>query len=104
LAPRYVGTLLAAFAGTAGDAARAEPEEPKHSAISAQSAALVEPLTPRELEVLRLIATGYSNREIARILVVSLGTVKKHLSNIFGKLATTSRTQAIARARELQLL
>jgi LuxR family maltose regulon positive regulatory protein len=104
LAPRYVGTLLAAFAETEGDAARAEPEEPNRSAISSQSAALVEPLTPRELEVLRLIATGHSNREIARLLVVSLGTVKKHLSNIFGKLATTSRTQAIARARELQLL
>jgi LuxR family maltose regulon positive regulatory protein len=65
---------------------------------------LVEPLTPRELEVLQLMAAGQSNQEIARALVVSVGTVKKHLSNIFGKLDATSRTQAVARAREFQLL
>jgi LuxR family maltose regulon positive regulatory protein len=104
IAPNYVGTLLAAFPRTEGRGLRTESQEPPHSVLRAQSAALVEPLTPRELEVLQLIAAGHSNREIARTLVVSLGTVKKHLSNIFGKLATTSRTQAIARARELQLL
>ena len=65
---------------------------------------LVEPLSPRELEVLALVAAGHSNREIARMLVVTEGTVKKHINNIFGKLQARSRTQAVARARELRLL
>ncbi len=64
----------------------------------------VEPLSPRELEVLRLIAAGHSNPEIARALVIAVSTVKSHTSNIFGKLGVTSRTQAIARARDLQLV
>jgi predicted ATPase/DNA-binding CsgD family transcriptional regulator len=58
-------------------------------------------LTERETEIVRLLARGLSNREIAAQLVVSLGTVKKHLNNIFGKLDAGSRTQALARAREL---
>jgi LuxR family maltose regulon positive regulatory protein len=61
-------------------------------------------LSERELEVLRLIAEGLSNREIADKLVVTVTTVKKHVSNIFGKLDVTSRTQAVARARELDLI
>ena len=61
-------------------------------------------LTPRELEVARLIGLGASNRDVAQTLVVSLGTVKKHLNNIFLKLEVQSRTQAVARARELGLL
>jgi LuxR family maltose regulon positive regulatory protein len=65
---------------------------------------MFEPLTERELEVLRLVAAGTSNREIAVRLTVTLGTVKKHLNNIFGKLDVESRTQALARARELGLL
>jgi len=64
----------------------------------------VEPLTTRELEVLRLLADGASNDEIAQRLIISLGTVKKHIANIFGKLAAQSRTQAVARARALKLL
>jgi LuxR family transcriptional regulator, maltose regulon positive regulatory protein len=63
-----------------------------------------EPLTERDLQVLRLVAAGTSNREIAVRLTVTLGTVKKHLNNIFGKLGVESRTQALARARELGLL
>jgi LuxR family maltose regulon positive regulatory protein len=63
-----------------------------------------EPLSPREEEVLRLIAAGASNREIADTLVVAVSTVKKHISNILSKLNATSRTQAIAQARELGLL
>jgi predicted ATPase/DNA-binding CsgD family transcriptional regulator len=65
---------------------------------------LIDPLTPRELEVLQLVAEGWSNREIAQELVVTVGTVKKHLNNIFSKLHVRSRTQTIARARELDLL
>jgi LuxR family maltose regulon positive regulatory protein len=63
-----------------------------------------EPLTDRELEVLRLLAAGLSNAEIADRLVVSLNTVKTHARSIFGKLHVESRTQAVARARELHLL
>jgi len=65
---------------------------------------LLEPLSERELEVLRRVAAGYSNQEIAQDLVVALSTVKKHISNMYGKLEADSRTQAVARARELGLL
>jgi LuxR family transcriptional regulator, maltose regulon positive regulatory protein len=65
---------------------------------------LPEPLTERELEVLRLIASGKSNRRIATELFVSVGTVKTHINNIYRKLDAHSRTQALARARELKLL
>jgi LuxR family maltose regulon positive regulatory protein len=68
------------------------------------AAVLVEPLTEREGEVLLLLAEGRSNREIADQLVVTLDTVKKHLTHIFGKLDASSRTQAVARARGLHLL
>jgi len=62
-----------------------------------------EPLSDREREVLRLIAAGLANKQIARRLDVSLNTVKTHARNIYGKLAVASRTQAAARARELGL-
>jgi LuxR family maltose regulon positive regulatory protein len=68
------------------------------------AATLIEPLTEREGEVLLLLSEGRSNREIAERLVVTLDTVKKHLTHIFGKLDAASRTQAIARARDLHLL
>jgi len=61
-------------------------------------------LTQREQEVLRLLATGASNQDIARTLVIELPTVKKHVSNLLGKLGATSRTQAIALARARSLL
>src|SRR5215203_6095255 len=61
-------------------------------------------LSPREAEVLRLVASGMSNAEISRALFVSLATVKKHINNIYRKLGTHSRTGALARARELNLL
>jgi LuxR family maltose regulon positive regulatory protein len=61
-------------------------------------------LTSRELEVLSHIAAGESNREIARHLVVTLPTIKRHVSNIFDKLGVTSRTQAVARARQRGML
>jgi LuxR family maltose regulon positive regulatory protein len=68
------------------------------------SAALPEPLSQREQEVLQCIAAGLSNREIAETLVISPETVKKHTSNILGKLGVRSRTEAVARARNLDLL
>jgi LuxR family maltose regulon positive regulatory protein len=65
---------------------------------------LVEPLSERELEVLQLIAEGLSNAEIAARLVIAHGTVKRHANNIYGKLGVQSRTQAVARSRDLGLL
>lgn len=65
---------------------------------------LVEPLSERELEILRLIAAGQSNEEIAQTLVIAMGTVKKHINNIYGKLGVHSRTQALAQAKTLNLL
>ena len=83
----YVSKLLAAF-----------------GEVAFPSAPLVEPLSERELEVLRLLAAGLSNREIAAELFLAVGTVKKYTSNIYGKLNVHKRTQAVARARELGLL
>jgi LuxR family maltose regulon positive regulatory protein len=60
-------------------------------------------LTVREVEVLRLVMAGYSNREISEQLVISVWTVKSHLTQIYRKVDVTSRTQAVARARELGL-
>jgi NarL family two-component system response regulator LiaR len=65
---------------------------------------MAEPLSPRELEVLELIAEGLTNREIAGRLFITVGTVKRHTNNIYGKLQVHHRAKAIARARELGLL
>lgn len=65
---------------------------------------LVEPVTSREKEVLRLIAEGLSNQEIADQLVISVSTVKRHAFNLYGKLGVKRHTQAISRARGLALL
>jgi LuxR family maltose regulon positive regulatory protein len=65
---------------------------------------LIEPLSERELEVLALMAAGYSNAEIAERLFIAIGTVKRHINNMYGKLEVQSRTQAIAKARSLHLL
>ena len=72
--------------------------------LPAPAGAPVDPLTERELEVLRLIALGLSNREIGERLVLALSTVKGHNRNIFDKLQVQRRTEAVARARELKLL
>ena len=77
---------------------------PPHSVLSPPSSSLVEPLSQREREVLRLIAAGLSNPEIAQELVISVGTVKRHINHIYGKLGAQSRTQAIVKARALRLL
>ena len=65
---------------------------------------LLDPLTDREREVLRLLAEGASNAAIAEALVVAVGTVKKHVYNVCGKVGAQNRTQAVARARALHLL
>jgi ATP/maltotriose-dependent transcriptional regulator MalT len=65
---------------------------------------LVEPLSERELEVLRLLAVGLSNKEIAETLVIAASTVKQHLKNIYSKLDVHNRTQAAHLARDLDLL
>jgi LuxR family maltose regulon positive regulatory protein len=89
--PEYVGQLLAAIGAQSGPAADRAP-------------GLIEPLSERELEVLRLLAAGLSNRAIAAKLILSEGTVKTHIHNLSGKLAAANRTEAAARARELRLI
>jgi LuxR family maltose regulon positive regulatory protein len=94
--PDYVAKLLAAF--------EAEARKNEDSSYLSHAQPLIEPLSPRELEVLRLMAQGHSNREISQRLFLALSTVKGHNRNIFGKLEVQRRTEAVARARELGLL
>jgi LuxR family maltose regulon positive regulatory protein len=96
IAMEYVAKLLAAF-----DAEDSRTPIPDPRAAQSE---LIEPLSRRELEVLRLLATGLSNKSIANTLSISVTTVKKHLQNIYGKLNVHSRTQAVDRARQLGLL
>ncbi|MDQ6661565.1 MAG: LuxR C-terminal-related transcriptional regulator, partial [Chloroflexota bacterium] len=79
------------------------PAHNEHFSQIAQSS-LIDPLSERELNVLRLIAVGMSNQEIADEMIIALSTVKWHIKHIYGKLNAHRRTQVIARARELQLL
>jgi LuxR family maltose regulon positive regulatory protein len=112
ISSEYVGTLLAAFgAPLARPRARAPaPPGPGDSGCpssgrdGAGPPAHLEPLSERQLEVLRLAAAGLSNSEIAAQLFLGTGTVKRHMHNINGKLGVTSRLGAIARARTLGLL
>ena len=90
---QYMHTLLRAFS---------EEGFPSLCAVSEPSL-LIEPLTQRELEVLRLLADGASNQDIANQLIISLATVKKHVGNVFSKLGARNRVDAIARAREQHL-
>ena len=87
----YPRKLLVALEREAPDAARPATE-------------LSEALSERELEVLQLIAAGKTNRSIASELFVSVGTIKTHVNNLYRKLDAHSRTQALARARELNLI
>jgi LuxR family maltose regulon positive regulatory protein len=103
-APRvqeYVRRLLTAFGKQEGVQPFSTAQE-KRSAISPQP--LADPLSQRELEILRLVAGGLSNREICERLFLALDTVKGHNRRIFDKLQVQRRTEAIARARELDLL
>jgi LuxR family transcriptional regulator, maltose regulon positive regulatory protein len=91
----YARKLLSAFRGYGKPSTHQSP---------VNTSGLIESLTPREMEVLQLIAAGASNRTIADKLVITVRTVKKHTNNIFGKLNASSRTQVVACARQLGLL
>ena len=77
---------------------------PPRTLAAGAAPGLAEPLTDRELEVLRLLASGRSNQRIAHDLVVALDTVKKHVTHVLGKLGAANRTEAVARARQLGLI
>jgi LuxR family maltose regulon positive regulatory protein len=99
ISPKYVGMLLSTLRQNAEDPQRlTEADIPKDAQL------MLELLSERELEVLRLIASGLSNGEIAQELYVTPGTAKRHAHNIYRKLEVRSRTQAIARARDLNLI
>jgi LuxR family maltose regulon positive regulatory protein len=89
--------LVQAFDGNLNAAAALRPE-------LGTVPGLIEPLTGRELEVLRLLAAGKSNQRIAHDLFVALDTVKKHVTHVLGKLGAANRTEAVARARDLGLI
>jgi LuxR family maltose regulon positive regulatory protein len=97
IAPHYTQQVLAAFSPVG-------PGQLRTGRVDAPHAALVDPLSERELEVLQCIADGLSNQEIASRLYLSLHTVKVHSRNIYGKLDVHNRTQAVARARALGML
>ncbi len=94
--PEYVDRLLSKIL--------VEATRTDSGSLRRGSNVLLHPLTKRELEILRLVADGLSNQEIARHLYLSVGTVKAHVSHIYGKLLVRNRTRAVARARELRLL
>ena len=91
ITPEYVGRILT-------------PMGMKVKIATTKSPALVEPLSEREIEVLRLVTAGLSNREIAGRLFISPGTAKTHVHNLCGKLGARNRTEAATRAKELDLL
>jgi LuxR family maltose regulon positive regulatory protein len=99
LMPDYVGQLLAVF-----DAEGQKSKDKAHLSSALRTQLLVEPLSERELEVLQLLAQGLSNREIGQRLFLALPTVKGHNRNIFGKLGVENRTQAVNKARALNIL
>ena len=72
--------------------------------VPSQNDSLEEPLSTRELEILRLVSNGLSNKEIADTLVIAEGTVKNHLTSILGKLTARDRMQAVIKARELGII
>ncbi len=95
IASSYTRRLLGAFD---------ELSQPVSTPAQAATADLAEPLSAREVEILRLIAAGMRNQEIANHLFISLATVKRHIANAYGKLDVSHRTEAVARANELNLL
>jgi len=101
MAPAYVAKLLGAF-GLERPVAQSRLVETPHP--HSRDIALAEPLSGRELEVLRLLETGMTNPEIAARLVVAASTVRSHCKSIYGKLGVHSRFHAVRRARELGLI
>ena len=97
--PDYIGKLLAAF-----EAEKRIDEDNSDLPPVSTGRPLIEPLSQRELEILHLIAQGLSNREIGERLFLALDTIKGHNRHIFDKLEVQSRTEAVARGRELGLL
>jgi LuxR family maltose regulon positive regulatory protein len=108
VAPDCVDQILAAFAEQTKDGLpalrRIFGPTPKGRKREIESSSLSEPLTPREMEVLALLARHLTNRQIAEELVISPGTVKTHTLRIYRKLDVRGRQQAVARARELDIL
>ena len=106
--PTYTGKLLAVLDAEKQTGEHKPAPAPDQSLVKPDARSvkiiLVEPLSQRELEILQLIAQGLSNREIGERLFIALDTVKGHNRKIFDKLQVQSRTEAIARARELGLL
>jgi LuxR family transcriptional regulator, maltose regulon positive regulatory protein len=102
--PGYTGKLLAAFEAQGQENASASriPGWQRQSSPASQS--LIEPLSQRELEVLRLFKTELSGPEIARELVIALSTVRTHTKSIYNKLNVTDRRAAVKRAAELGLI
>ena len=86
---------------TAGDLALVPPDI---QSLLSRPESSMEPLSPREVEVLGLVAEGMSNQEVADALFIAVGTVKSHLYKVFGKLDVRRRTQASAKAKELGLI
>jgi LuxR family maltose regulon positive regulatory protein len=98
--PQFVHKLLVACGVSPG---KIQPSvQPVIQPSSRRS--LTEPLTQRECEIIELIAAGYTNQQIADRLVITLNTVKKHTTHIYGKLGVKNRTQAIIAAREFKLI
>ncbi len=100
--PAYTHMLLDAFAETVAPSLPA-PASPSGQDSQQANQQLLDPLTERELDVLQHMAKGFTNKEIADQLYVSVGTVKSHAKHIYGKLGVGNRTEAAARARELNL-
>lgn len=96
----YLDTLLAAFP----QQSKVHQSQSKHLKDRSSVVQLCDPLSERELEVLRLLARGGSNQEIAQELAIVVGTVKRHVSQIFSKLGVKNRIQAVRQARTFGLL
>jgi LuxR family maltose regulon positive regulatory protein len=102
--PEYVAKLLAAFEAEKQSAMAASQGKIGNKPALSPAQPLIEPLSQRELEILKLISQGLSNRAIGERLFLALDTVKGHNRRIFDKLQVQSRTEAVARAQELCLL
>jgi ATP/maltotriose-dependent transcriptional regulator MalT len=104
-APAFVDDLLLRCSAQPALRADGSPTKSRPGFMAgATTESLIDPLTERELEVLNLLALGLTYREIAQRLIVAIGTIQAHCSNIYGKLGANNRTQAVLRARELGLL